>query len=119
MALSKELRKLVPLYTYRIEWSEVDQVFVVSVEELSGCMTHGDTQEHALKMGHEAVTGYLESLVDDKSEIPKPFALQKFKGDFLIRATPALHRKIAIESNRQGFKSINKFVVEKLEKIVG
>lgn len=81
MGLSKELKKLIPLYTYRIEWSEVDQVFVVSVEELSGCMTHGDTQEHALKMGHEAVELYLESYQSRKIEIPKPFA----------RKTPRMH----------------------------
>jgi predicted RNase H-like HicB family nuclease len=119
MALTKELKKTVPLYTYRIEWSDEDQVFIVSVEELSGCMTHGKTQSEALKMGHEAVEGYLESLVDHKEEIPKPFSLQKFKGEFIVRATPELHKRIAVESNRKGYKSINKFVVETLEKAVG
>lgn len=119
MALPKEIKKLIPLYTYKIEWSEEDKVFVVTVEELKGCVTHGSTQVEALKMGHEAVFGYLESLVDDKLEIPKPFSLQKFKGEFIVRATPELHRKLAMESIRQGYKSINKFVVEKLEKLVG
>ena len=118
MALNRELKKLVPLYTYRIEWSEEDELFVVSVEELSGCMTHGKTQAEALKMGHEAVEGYLESLFHNNEEIPKPLSLQKFKGEFLVRATPELHRKIAVESNRKGYKSINKFIIETLERAV-
>lgn len=119
MKLSKEQIKMIPFYTYRIEWSEEDKVFVVSVEELKGCMTHGKTQEEALKMGHEAVQCHLEGMLADKVEIPLPYSKQKFNGEFLVRATPELHRRIALESNRQGFKSINKFIVEKLEKIVG
>lgn len=119
MALSKELKKLVPLYTYKIEWSEDDKLFVVSIEELSGCMTHGKTQEEALKMGHEAVAGHIAILHKEGIEIPRPFSLQKFKGDIFIRATPELHRKIALESQRLGFKSMNKFLIELLEQKVG
>ena len=118
MKLTKKIKELVPLYTYKIEWDADDKIFVVTVEELSGCMSHGDTQEEALKMGHEAVEGYLETLHGNEMEIPEPFSLQSFKGEFMVRATPALHKKLVVESKRAGSKSFNKYVVATLETAV-
>jgi len=118
MKLSKEILKMIPLYTYRIEWSDEDQLFIVSVEELPNCMTHGKTHTEALNMGYEAVQCHIEGLAKDNIDIPKPFALQKFKGEFIVRATPELHKKIAIESAKHGYKSLNKFIVQLLEKAV-
>ena len=118
MKLTKEQLKMIPLFTYRIEWSDEDKAFIVSVDELPGCMTHGKTQSEALKMGLEAVQCHLEGMAKDNDEVPLPFSLQKFKGEFLVRATPELHKKLSVESKRKG-KSFNKFLVEMLEKAVG
>jgi predicted RNase H-like HicB family nuclease len=115
MKLNKEQIKMIPLYTYRIEWSEEDRLFIVSVEELPGCMSHGSSQAEALEMGHEAVRCHIEGMAKDGVEIPKPFGLEKYKGDFVVRATPELHRKLAIESARQGFRSFNKFLIHQLK----
>lgn len=117
MRLSKEQKNWIPLYTYRLEWSNEDKLFVVSVEELDGCMTHGKTQEEALKMGHEAVELTLESMAKHKQEIPLPLSLQKFKGEFIVRANPALHKSLAMKSKKEGYKTLNKFIVAELSKI--
>jgi predicted RNase H-like HicB family nuclease len=114
MKLNSKIKKLIPLYTYKIEWSEEDKIFVVSVEELPGCMSHGTTQPAAMKMAQEAVEVYLESLVKHKEEIPQPLSMQKYKGEFLVRANAKLHQKLAIESQRKGYKSFNKFIVDML-----
>lgn len=119
MKLSKEQRKMIPFYTYRIEWSEEDKVFVVSVEELKGCLTHGETPEEALKMAHEAVEGYLETCAANNYDIPLPVSKQKYKGDILLRTTPEIHKRIASESMRQGYKSINRFLIDTIKKAVG
>ncbi len=36
-------------YTMVIQWSEEDNAYIVTVPELPGCITHGDTYEEAVK----------------------------------------------------------------------
>jgi antitoxin HicB len=44
--------------------------FSVSVPALQGCLTQGDTVEEALEMAAEAITLFLEVLVEDGDTIP-------------------------------------------------
>lgn len=118
MALPKKVKHLVPYYSYSIHYSDEDEAYVVSVLELPGCMTHGNSPEEALKMGHEAVEGYLEVLHSNKLEVPEPIAKIKVSGDFLVRSNKELHQKLIQQSHREGYKSLNKFVVDKLEQLV-
>ena len=115
--LTKEQKKMIPLYRYNLEWSDEDQLFVVSVEELEGCMSHGKTPEEAIKMGFEAVESHLEGMAKDKEELPLPLSRQKFKGEFLVRAEPQLHKQLVIKSKKAGYKTLNKFLVAELTKI--
>jgi antitoxin HicB len=39
--------------------------YSVSVPELPGCFTQGETKEEAIKMAYEAIELYLESINDD------------------------------------------------------
>ena len=55
MALSKKIKELIPYYSYNIHYSDEDKAYVVSVDELTGCMTHGDSAAEALELAHEAV----------------------------------------------------------------
>jgi len=43
-------------YTYRVWWSEEDDAYVATVEELPEVKSHGATEAHALEMAHEAAT---------------------------------------------------------------
>jgi predicted HicB family RNase H-like nuclease len=70
-------------------------------------------------MAHEAVEGYLETCAANGIDIPLPISKQKYKGDILIRTTPEMHRRIASESSKQGYKSINRFLIETIKKAVG
>ena len=117
MALPKEYKEMIPFYTRRFEGDDDDQIYIVQIEELPGCMTHGETMEDAVSMSNEAVEVYLESLYKHKEEIPVPISKQKYKGEFLVRATPELHRKLAMKQKAEGFKTFNKFVVHSLENI--
>ncbi len=55
-----------------IQWNEDDQIFVVDVPELPGCMTHGKTYEEAVKQGQEAIEGWLQVAKDLGWPIPPP-----------------------------------------------
>ncbi len=48
-------------YAMVIEWSDEDEVFVVSVPDICGCRTHGATRDEAARMGEEAIATWLAS----------------------------------------------------------
>ncbi|BCL80046.1 HicB family protein [Ktedonobacteria bacterium brp13] len=59
-------------YSMNIQWDEDDQIFVVSVPELPGCMTHGRTYEEALQNAKEAIEGWIEVAKNEGWTIPAP-----------------------------------------------
>lgn len=104
-------------YRIEINWSPEDNAYVIIVPELPGCMTHGDSVEHAVKMAHEAIVGYLESLKARGLPIPKPLSERKFSGKIPLRIDPYLHRNLAVKAEVEGV-SLNKFIENKLKKAV-
>ncbi len=48
-------------YSMIIQWDSRDNIFVVRVPELPGCVTHGTTYEEAVKQGK-----------DDNEPLPPP-----------------------------------------------
>lgn len=57
-------------YTVVLERDE-DGGFVVTCPALPGLVTEGETFEEAMRMGEEAITGYLESLAKDNLPLPE------------------------------------------------
>lgn len=62
----------VPPYSMRLDWDPDDRIFVVSVPELPGCMTHGVTYEVAARKGREAIAAWLEAARHWGTPIPEP-----------------------------------------------
>ncbi|MFA5972270.1 MAG: type II toxin-antitoxin system HicB family antitoxin [Lentimicrobiaceae bacterium] len=57
--------------TYKILMhKEPEGSYTVSVPALPGCMTYGDTVEHAIQMAREAIELYIEELHERGEEIP-------------------------------------------------
>jgi predicted RNase H-like HicB family nuclease len=59
-------------YEVIIYWSNEDDVFVVDVPELPGCMAHGATQESALRNAQEAMELWLETARESGQHVPEP-----------------------------------------------
>ena len=59
-------------YSMIIEWSDEDQAFIVTVPELPGCRTHGDTYEEAVQQGKEAMEGWIEVAKSMNWPVPAP-----------------------------------------------
>ena len=53
-------------------WSDEDNVFIVDIPELPGCMAHGDTREEALKNATDAMEFWLECAQKYNDPIPTP-----------------------------------------------
>ena len=57
--------------TYKILMhKEPEGSYTVSVPALPGCMTYGDSVEHAIQMAQEAIELYIEELHERGEEIP-------------------------------------------------
>jgi predicted RNase H-like HicB family nuclease len=59
-------------YSMVIEWEPQGRVYVVTVPELPGCRTHGETYEEAVRQGQEAIEGWIEAMRHWGRPIPPP-----------------------------------------------
>ena len=59
-------------YSMAIEWEPEGGVFVVTVPELPGCRTHGETYEEAVQQGQEAIEGWIDALRHWGRPVPSP-----------------------------------------------
>lgn len=96
---------------------EEDGTYYVSVEELPGCASMGDTPEEAMAMIEEAMEGWIESNLERGLEIPLPESMKEYSGKFLVRVPASLHRRLVEQAKKEGV-SLNQLVVSLLsEKI--
>ncbi len=102
-------------WSYRIEWNDIDNCFLGSIEELEENMTCGETPEEALTNLKDALKSYILTSFKTGLEIPEPVKLINYKGTITYRTTPEKHYKIAKKASSRG-KSINKYIDEILEK---
>jgi predicted RNase H-like HicB family nuclease len=59
-------------YSMNIQWDARDNIYVVNVPELPGCMTHGKTYEEAIKNALEAIELWIEDAQRAGEPIPPP-----------------------------------------------
>jgi predicted RNase H-like HicB family nuclease len=59
-------------YSIILQWDPRDAIYVVTVPELPGCMTHGRTYEEALRMGLDAIEGWIETQHASGRPVPPP-----------------------------------------------
>jgi predicted RNase H-like HicB family nuclease len=59
-------------YALHIYWSQDDEVFVVDVPDLPGCISHGDTPAEAAANAQDAVGLWIDTAREFDREIPPP-----------------------------------------------
>lgn len=59
-------------YELIIFWDESDQIFVVDVPELPGCMAHGHTKSEAIAHAEAAIDLWIETAKEDGVTVPEP-----------------------------------------------
>ena len=107
------MKNMVDKYTYRIEWSEEDQVYIARCLEFFGLAAHGDSPESALKEIKIVVNESIKWLQEEKKPLPEPFGLKRFKGNLTLRVPPEFHRELAIKSAEEGV-SVNQYILSRL-----
>ena len=67
-------------YSMVIQWSEEDQLFLVTIPEFSDRVmmpcTHGKTRQEAIRNGEEVIEMYLEAWKNEGESLPEPSTLQ-------------------------------------------
>jgi predicted RNase H-like HicB family nuclease len=58
-------------YELIIFWDEADEIFVVDVPELPGCMAHGRTKSKAMSQAEAAIDLWIETAKEDGIPIPE------------------------------------------------
>jgi predicted HicB family RNase H-like nuclease len=61
----------------------------------------------------QAVDEYIADRADDGLDVPAPLTERKYSGKFMVRTSPTLHARLAVEAAEQNV-SINHWVVQKL-----
>ncbi|MGI9061917.1 MAG: type II toxin-antitoxin system HicB family antitoxin [Ktedonobacteraceae bacterium] len=65
-------RNHIDRYSMDIQWSNEDNAFLVTVPELPGCVTHGNTYEEATRQGRDAIESWIEASREWGDPIPPP-----------------------------------------------
>ena len=63
-------------YSMLIQWDKDDRIYVVTVPELPGCMTHGKSYEEAVRQGQDAIASWIEANLAWGRSIPEPRILK-------------------------------------------
>ena len=67
-----------PKYDLRIYWSREDNVFIVEVPDLPGCMAHGSTPAEAAANATDAMAAWIATAREVGREVPEPGRRQVF-----------------------------------------
>jgi predicted RNase H-like HicB family nuclease len=59
-------------YSMLIQWDPHSEIYVVSVPELPGCMTHGKTYEEAVQQGQDAIESWIMDALASNEPVPPP-----------------------------------------------
>jgi predicted RNase H-like HicB family nuclease len=63
-------------YSMLIQWNADDQIYVVTVPKLPGCMTHGKTYEEAVRQAQDAIATWIDGSQELGLPIPPPRILK-------------------------------------------
>lgn len=94
--------------------------YAVSIPDLPGCISQGETAEEAMANIGDAKKCWLESALEDNIEIPEPTAMfsADYSGKFSVRVPKSLHKAL-VEKAKTENVSLNQLVIYHLSKSIG
>jgi predicted HicB family RNase H-like nuclease len=101
-----------PLH-HRAEWSPENFEYVVRCIELPWLSRAAATLQEATAAAEQAVDEYVAERTADGGEVPTPLTERQYSGKFMVRTSPELHARLAIEAAEQRV-SMNHWVAQKL-----
>ena len=100
-------------YTYRVIWSDEDEMYVGLCAEF-GLLSHlDDTPEKAFSGIRDVVAFAVKTLREDGVSIPEPISTRRYRGTITVRIPPETHRALAMDAAEAGV-SMNRLATERL-----
>jgi hypothetical protein len=100
-------------YTYRAEWSSEQREYLGRCIELPWLSQWAPTLREAIADIGQAVDECIAERNACGDALPTPLTERQYSGRFLVRTSPALHARLAIEAAEQNV-SLNQWAVQKL-----
>lgn len=100
-------------YTYRVTWSPDDREFVATCVEFPSLSWLEEDEIEALRGIRKLVAETVEDMRTNGEAVPEPLADREYSGKILLRTTPDLHRRLAIEA-AEAKVSLNRYMNAKL-----
>ncbi|MEY8689117.1 MAG: type II toxin-antitoxin system HicB family antitoxin [Leptothrix sp. (in: b-proteobacteria)] len=86
--------------------------YLITFQDLPGCMSDGETMEEAIANGRDAFASWVSARIDAGQDIPHPSAarlMQSYSGKFIVRVPRSLHARLAQNASAEGV-SLNQYV---------
>jgi len=83
--------------------------WTVTVLELPGVISEGDTPDEAIAFGREALEEMLDYYLEQGRAIPEPFQTRQFSGRTELRLNPETHRRAVMLASNEGV-SLNRWL---------
>lgn len=100
-------------YTYRAEWSPERDEYVGVCLELPGLKRWASTMQDAMAAVERAVDEDIAEREAAGEDLPTPITERRHSGTFMVRTSPMLHARLAVEAADQHV-SMNHWVALKL-----
>jgi predicted RNase H-like HicB family nuclease len=92
---------------------ESGDYYFATVQELDGCMSHGDSYDEAFENIQEAMEGWIETKLAGGFSVPVPSTESQYSGKFVLRLPKSLHARLAMEAEKEGV-SLNQYALYRL-----
>lgn len=76
--------------------------YLVSFPDLPGCIADGATPEEAFHQAEDAMIAWIKTAQEFGDSIPQPSNLNKYSGQWRMRAPKSLHAALAIRAKEEG-----------------
>ncbi len=76
--------------------------YLVTFPDLPGCMADGSTPEEAFHQAEDALKAWIKTAQEFGDPIPKPSSLNKYSGQWRMRAPKSLHAALASRAKEEG-----------------
>jgi hypothetical protein len=100
-------------YTYRADWSHETREYLGQCLEFPYLWWQALTPEDAIAGVAKKVADEVAAIVSIDGRLPEPLTDRRYSGKFMVRISPVLHARLAVEASEQGV-SLNQWVVQKL-----
>jgi predicted RNase H-like HicB family nuclease len=95
-----------------------DDGYSASVLEFPGCLSGGNTPEEAVIELQDAITVWVEAVLELGQDVPEPIAPEHFSGRLTFRIPPTLHYRAQLRAELEGI-SLNRLLSDAVAGYMG